>query len=109
MGKISTLTVGLFCSLAVSAFAQEATPPAASVPAPAPSGNIALGNVFYSVCKDAQRRAACSLYLRGIIEGTQIQASATKQPRLFCPPQGASLEQALDLVLKFMTEKPEQR
>jgi hypothetical protein len=47
MGMTSILRVGFLCSLAVGALAQEATP----VPPPASSGNIGLGNVFYSVCK----------------------------------------------------------
>jgi hypothetical protein len=107
MARAQAVITALLWIIAVSATAQEAVP---SRPASPPvSDNIQLGNVFYSVCKEAQRRGACSLYLRGIIEGIQIQARANKQPGLFCPPQGASVEQALDLLLKFMAEKPEER
>jgi hypothetical protein len=105
MAWVQAVIAALFWIVAASATAQEAIPP----PSPPVSGNIQLGNLFYSACREPQRRAACSLYLRGIMEGVQIQARASKQPGLFCPPQGASVEQALDLLLKFMAEKPEQR
>jgi hypothetical protein len=102
--------VALACILAGVASAQNAPTQQSPAPVPAPNlGSIQLGNVFFSACKEAPRRGACALYLRGIIEGVQIQARASKQTGVFCPPQGASVEQALDLLLKFMTEKPEER
>jgi Rap1a immunity proteins len=107
--RLTAIIAALVWMLAAGAAAQQAAPSPPQPPSPAVSGNIGLGNVFYSVCKEAQRRGACSLYLRGIIEGVQVQTRASKQPGLFCPPQGASAEQALDLLLKFMTEKPEER
>ena len=107
MDRAQPMITVIFSVMAATATAQEAAP--SPPPSPPVSGNIQLGNQFYSVCREPQRRAACSLYLRGIIEGVQVQARASKQPGLFCPPQGASVEQALDLLLKFMAEKPEQR
>ena len=107
MHRAEPVIAALAWMLTAGAWAQEPAPPPSAPPPVA--GNIGLGNVFYSICKQAQRRGACSLYLRGIIEGAQVQARATKQQVLFCPPQGASVEQALDLLLKFMTEKPEER
>jgi hypothetical protein len=49
------------------------------------------------------------MYVKGMADGAQLQASLAKQRPAFCQPPGATLEQALDILLKFMADNPGDR
>jgi hypothetical protein len=72
--------------------------------------NLANGNSFFDFCRaGTQQKQICIMYVKGVLDGAHVQASLTKQRQAYCQPRGATLEQALDILLKFMTDNPGDR
>ena len=72
--------------------------------------NPANGNLFFDFCRSGtQQKQICIVYVKGLLDGAQFQASLTKQKQAYCQPRGASPEQAIDILLKFMADNPGDR
>jgi hypothetical protein len=72
--------------------------------------NPSNGNSFFDFCRSGtQQKQICIVYVKGLLDGAQLQASMTKQKQAYCQPRGSSPEQAIDILLKFMTDNPGDR
>lgn len=69
------------------------------------------GNGLLETCSatDYQRDAACFAYIRGITDGFSGAMALAEQPQRFCLPDGWTLEQSRDVVLKWLRANPAQR
>ena len=80
-----------------------------SVPAEAQT-NLGTGNSFYAHCNEAKgtQREVCVAYLYGVAEGDHYwwRRGGSRPPR--CGPN-VTMEQALDVLLKYLRDNPAAR
>jgi hypothetical protein len=79
-------------------------------PAAEAQSNLGTGNSFYAHCNDAKstQRDICVAYLYGVAEGDHYwwRLGGSSPPR--CGPN-VTIEQALDVLLKFLRDNPAER
>jgi hypothetical protein len=72
--------------------------------------NLGTGNGFYGNCNEAKgtQREICVAYLYGVAEGDHYwwRRGGSRPPR--CGPN-VTIEQALDVLLKFLRDNPAER
>jgi hypothetical protein len=67
------------------------------------------GNELFADCTESSRSPKywlCSGYVRGIAEARQGSTAGTWR---YCPPEGATQEQLMDVVVKYLRESPASR
>jgi hypothetical protein len=69
------------------------------------------GNDFLQACQNAKgaQLDQCYLYVRGMHEATLFWIASFGKPPPFCMPPTATYQQGVDVVLKFLKERPEER
>lgn len=88
---------------------------ATSVAFPAASQDWSYGNDFYASCsesvaptaRNAEWRFACFAYVKGIHD-MAVFMSGRIRPEV-CPPDGVSIIQHYDILLKYLKDNPDQR
>ena len=90
--------------------------------------DLEIGNGLLQICTDgdAQLRSLCIGYIAGVRASLLLESSVRamrESDRLgrkanepipldlgyFCPPEGLSLQQASDIIVKFLRDNPERR
>jgi hypothetical protein len=81
---------------------------------PAMSEDVARGNGFYVLCSDAvgptanQGRIVCLAYVKGLYDMAGYLQPASKAG-LVCSPEGVTMDQYLDILVKYLRDNPERR
>tara|TARA_R110000803_G_scaffold85370_2_gene151722 strand:+ start:1021 stop:1383 length:363 start_codon:yes stop_codon:yes gene_type:complete len=86
--------------------------PALGEPAKLGTGRIYDGNVLHKFCQDnkGSLKLACTGYVIGVIDTTKAMFTVMKQNNnYFCLPSNANIEQAIDVVKKWLIENPSAR
>lgn len=75
-------------------------------------GTFETGNVLWEDCSspkaDYQRQAWCGGYVSGVVDMNAVAAVRRGSP-VFCLPAHVTVQQAIDVVRKFLEDHPEKR
>lgn len=74
--------------------------------------NFSIGNGFYSFCSSASeewQHSACLAYTKGLHDMAGFLWARGRVKPEICLPQGVSLSQYLDILLKYLKDNPDQR
>ena len=69
------------------------------------SGGFASGNKIFADCSapnSSAQRSICLGYIAGMADALEIA-------KLWCPPEGVTVGQTVDIVMKYLREHPEER
>lgn len=77
-----------------------------SAPSTAQNKPVDSGNEFYSECSLAAKRPYCLAYIRGAADAIDLNDI---QRKIFCPPEGVTIGQMLDVSLAYIERHPEKR
>jgi hypothetical protein len=75
---------------------------------------IESGNVMRDICQLAARgpkgelELAKATYCQGFVKAILFVGRRLGQPNRFCPPDGVTIGQAINVFLKYLNENPEQ-
>ena len=67
------------------------------------------GEAFYTMCSGPALRRYCLGYVAGVGEGWNAAAGLHRELLALCPPDNYTNGQALDIVMRYLQEHPEQR
>jgi hypothetical protein len=85
---------------------------AVCVTRPAATEDVARGNNFYTLCSDAvgptADRLVCLAYVKGLYDMAGYLQPPSKAG-LVCAPDAVTMDQYLDILLKYLRDNPERR
>jgi Rap1a immunity proteins len=93
--------ISLMLLLFVAVYPTPSTPP----------NDLIEGNGLLEACTSRQplQGAMCIGYIRGVIDGENMMGTALNKRPLVCLPQGVTLGQVEDVIVKYLKDNPAER